>query len=226
MRYITELHAHSSELSGCAEQTVLEVAEDYIKCGYDSLVISNHFSKGRMNGCESYESYVDRFFDAVDFARREFAGRIFIIDGMELNLEGSSNEYLIFGVTREIMHSLPCLFERSIEEVHELFGSVGCLVIQAHPMRWRMTVVKPEWVDGYEVLNTHSEWDSHNAVVRHLAESIAPRHIFTSGTDHHAHSNKPSSGIITRERIETSAQLAQVLRSGDFYIFGKEQRKE
>ena len=45
MVFKTELHAHSEECSECACFPAEKVAEDYIKAGYTTLVLTNHFKR-------------------------------------------------------------------------------------------------------------------------------------------------------------------------------------
>ena len=44
MPYLTELHAHTSEVSRCAHVDAAGVVDRYLSEGYTSLVISNHFN--------------------------------------------------------------------------------------------------------------------------------------------------------------------------------------
>lgn len=45
MKYKTELHCHTSEISACSRETGAEVAAKYIAHGYTTLVVTNHFEK-------------------------------------------------------------------------------------------------------------------------------------------------------------------------------------
>ena len=73
MKYITELHAHSAECSECAEMTADRVALKYIRLGYDTLVLTNHFKQYEVERCGSFEKSVNTLFEAARIAA-EFAG--------------------------------------------------------------------------------------------------------------------------------------------------------
>ena len=148
-------------------------------------------------------------------------GRLNVIPGMELCIKGSRNDYLIFGATREVMYAIPDVFDMELSDIHDHLSANGCLLIQAHPMRWGISLVKPQWIDGYEVLNTHVNHPNHNDIAMLIAKSIGGEgKILTAGSDHHDLEQTPSSGIMTDEPITDAAQLVAVLKSGKYNIFG------
>lgn len=223
-KYKTDLHCHTAEASGCASEGGADTVEKYIRCGYSSVVITNHFSPNHFQsrGEGSYETFVNKFFDAAEVARTAAAGRINVITGLELKTGDSFNDYLIYGADKELMLSVPDIFSYYENKVHDFFSAHDCLVIQAHPMRYGISIVEPQWLDGYEVLNTHTDWDSHNKFARMWAEEVGgPGKIFTAGTDHHDARNIPTSGILTKEPITSERHLVELLRSGDYKIFGE-----
>ena len=222
MTYKTDLHCHTSELSGCSSESASDTVKRYAELGYSSVVITNHFrDHGRKKSGLHYKDYVDLHFEVAERAGREAAGKLHVIPGMELCLNSSANDYLIFGATREIMKGIPDIFRMELSDVHDYLSANGCLLIQAHPLRWGMTLIKPQHIDGYEVLNTHEYHQNHNDVVMLLAKSIGGEgKIYTAGTDHHDACQNPSSGIMTAEPIVNSAQLVQILKEGRYHIFG------
>ncbi len=220
--YKTDLHCHTSEASGCASENGADTVEKYIRCGYSSVAITNHFSPGHFEGFGgSYEKFVERYYNAIDVARRAAGDRFNVLTGMELKTQDSFNDYLVFGTTKEMMLEFSNVFSLYIDKVHEFFSSRGCIVIQAHPMRYGITLIEPEFVDGYEILNTHPEWESHNEIAAMWAKQVGGENaIITAGTDHHDTNNIPTSGILTKEPIRSDEELLKVLRSGDYKIFG------
>lgn len=218
-KYKTELHCHTSEASRCATENTADTVKKYIEAGYTTLTLTNHFARGHMYEHESFDDYVDRYFGAVRLARDSADGAIHIICGMELNLSESSNDYLVFGASEELIRKSPGIFDMSISEAHDYLASFGCIVLQAHPMRFGITMIRPEWVDGYEVLNTHTAWDSHNKIARLWAQEVGgDGKILTSGTDHHDADNMPTGGIITAEPITSEEELLSVLRSSEYEL--------
>ena len=225
MKYKLDLHCHTSEISGCASENLYDTVEKYIKHGYTSLAVTNHFkyeNKSRLGESApmDHKAYVDAHFDVIDEAAKAGGGRINIIPGIEMTLRENRNEYLVFGATREILYGIPEIFEETIERVHDYLSSHGCVVIQAHPMRWGMTLIRPEYVDGYEVLNTHKNHDSHNDLALTLAKRIGGEgKIHTAGTDHHDGCQIPDTGILTDDPVKTGEDLVKILKSGKYEIF-------
>ncbi len=220
--YKTDLHCHTSELSGCSSESTSDTVKRYAELGYTSVVITNHFTSGglRKSGL-SYEAYVDKHFEIAEEGARIMAGRLNVIPGMELCINSARNDYLIFGATREVMYAIPDVFDMELSDIHDHLSANGCLLIQAHPMRWGISLVKPQWIDGYEVLNTHVNHPNHNDIAMLIAKSIGGEgKILTAGSDHHDLEQTPSSGIMTDEPITDAAQLVAVLKSGKYNIFG------
>ena len=44
----TELHFHTSPVSVCSRLTAGDAAEKYSKCGFDALMLTNHYSRSYM----------------------------------------------------------------------------------------------------------------------------------------------------------------------------------
>ena len=217
--YKTELHCHSSEVSGCSSVDVHGVVEKYIAHGYTTLVLTNHLWSG-----ENYEKYcrrVDSVFDACEKAREIAGDRLYVLNGVELALE-DGNDYLLIGVTKEFL-----LSEHNISdlEAHELRGKAnahGILLIEAHPLRYGHVLRHPSEVDGYEVFNGHPEHRSHNEAMDTFADELrAEGKILTSGTDHHDGHHMPNSGIATDEPVTSLEQLVAVLKSGKYSLIKK-----
>ena len=218
-KYKTELHCHTSEASACASECGADTVKQYIECGYTTLVVTNHFSPYQI-GEMPYDRFVKNLFDAAETARKAAGDRLYVLTGMELKLRGSGNEYLVFGVTEEMLMDRTDIFDMSLDEAHRYFNGYGLPLIQAHPMRYGITMVEPELVDGYEVLNAHSAWNSHNDIAHLWAKSVGGEgKILTAGTDHHDHVNTPTAGILTDEPITNSDELIRVLQSGHYDIF-------
>jgi len=220
--YKTDLHCHTSEISGCSSESAADTVERYIELGYTSVVITNHFTIDNLKHLGlSYEEYVDRHFEVAEEAAKLVSGRLNVIPGLELNVKHTGNDYLVFGATREILLGLPDIFNMTIPDIHDYLAENGCLLIQAHPMRFEVTLVRPHWVDGYEVLNTHVNHPNHNDIAMLIAKSIGGEgKILTAGSDHHDREQTPTSGIVTREPIKDAAQLVSILKSGEYHIFG------
>lgn len=219
----TELHCHTAELSGCASESAVDTVRRYAEFGYDSVVFTNHFNSWsfRDTGIATYEDYLKRHFELVSETAESTKTELNLIPGLELALNSSANDYLIFGPYFDVMMSMPNIFDERLEVIHEKLNEAGCLIIQAHPLRFGMQIMRPEYLDGYEIINTHPNHNSHNDIVPLLAKSIGGEgKIFTAGSDHHDPENIPRGGIFTDEPVTDAVQLVDILRSGRYHIFG------
>lgn len=220
--YKTELHAHSLEVSACANANAAYLAGRYLAEGYSALVLTNHwnletFHSPRYTGDPAdHRARTAYFFDGIRKAQKAAeATALTVLAGMELRLEADGkNDYLLYGITEEFVLSHPELQELTLEELSALTRESGILLIQAHPFRDGMTVVSPALLDGYEVFNGHD--DSRNEIARRMGEVTGK--IMTSGSDFHDPENRVSGGIQTKEPIRSSKDLLTVLGHGDYEI--------
>lgn len=223
MEYKTELHCHTKEISPCSSESAEEVAQKYIDNGYTSLVVTNHVGVAMFEYCvkgKDWAEKVNSYFDAIDLVSRAAEGKLHVIDGMELRFPGSINDYLVFGMTRELLLKSEGIFDLQPDTFHEFSKANGLLFIQAHPMRGGMELIPPEHVDGYEVFNGHPAQYSHNKKVEEWVSQFKGEYdlIFTSGTDNHDAYMVPDAGIITDAPITSSDELVNVLKSGKYTL--------
>ena len=222
MKFKTELHCHTAEISPCSNEPGAITAEKYINHGYTTLVVTNHFSDGVADSFikkGSWEANVDAFYDAVELVREAAGDRMHVLCGMELRMERDPNDYLVFGATREAIAAIPDLFEMSIRDAHSRLNEIGAIVVQAHPFRYGMKIVSPANLDGYEIANGHPGQLSHNSIAEMWAKQYTEKKIiFTSGSDNHYKDQEPNAGILTDSPITSNDELLAVLRGGDYEI--------
>ena len=221
MKFKTELHCHTSEVSGCSRETGAEVARKYIEHGYTTLVVTNHFLKWSFDDStgDTWEKKLDWFYDAVDVVRNEAGDRLNVLCGLELRLENDPNDYLVFGAPREAFYEVPYIFDLTIRDAHTYLNGRGAIVIQAHPFRFGMKLTHPSYVDGYEIANGHPGHHSHNDLAEVWARRFVNHHpIMTTGTDEHEPEHVPNGGIVTESPITTNEELLDVLRSGKYEL--------
>lgn len=214
MSYKTELHAHTKEVSPCADLSVQEVADRYIAAGYTTLVLTNHYCDYVIdNAGKSWEEKIAHYLSAYR-TMKEYAGdRLHVLLGCELRFTENFNDYLIFGLTEEFLIENPDLHKMTLKTFSELSRKSGLLLFQAHPFRNRMTVMPPKYLDGIEVFNGHHGHDSRNQ----LADAYARRYglLRSSGSDFHHISSVESAGILTDEPITRMEQLVSALKNGE-----------
>lgn len=219
MPYKTELHCHTSDFSPCAKQNGAEKAQFYIDAGYDTVVVTNHFTANYSDSAD-FEPFVRRFFRAGEIMRDAAADRLNVITGIELRFRDSINDYLVFGMTEEMLLGLSDIFDMGIGNFHAWAMDHDVIVIQAHPFRNGMTVVDHGCLDGAEVYNGEAG-DIANSTAKFWAEQCSAKHpgfIITSGSDHHRADQVPTGGIETEIPITTMDELCTVLRSGEYTL--------
>ena len=214
----TELHCHSKDASPCGKESVEKLVEIYTKAGYDTVVLSNHFAQCVYDyyGCKSMDEYVDLFMNAGEKMIRAAEGKLTVLIGAELRFNDCQNDYLLFGDFYDFIRNTPDLFNLTPQAFHEICKQKGWLFVQAHPFRLGMTVINPEFLDGMEVYNGHIGHPSRNFIAEQWAEAYGL--IKTSGTDLHYDYVPATGGIATQEKIQSMAQLVEILKSGNYTL--------
>lgn len=217
MPFLTELHAHTSEVSRCAHLDAAGVVARYLEAGYTTLVISNHFNNDTLDTAGSdWQSRAAFYLDGWRKAVRAAEGRMHVLLGMEIRFPGSMNDYLVYGLDESYLLSHPYLYDMNLRDFSELAHRDGLLIVQAHPFRNGMTVMRPELLDGYEVYNGHLGHDSRNPIARAWCRTHAK--IPTSGSDFHDPTSAIDAGILTDEPITDIKQLCRLLRCGYYTL--------
>ena len=222
MEFKTELHAHSSECSECAHFPAEKVAENYIKAGYTTLVLTNHFKRYETERIGSYERCAEMVFESAERVRRAAGDRLNVLAAVEIGLNKPRCDYLVYGADLEFLLEDRNLYSETVEELYRRTRMIDAILIQAHPFRDIGVPADPEFLDGYEIRNGSNEPEL-NVLAKDLwRDNIDKAPIATCGTDYHADFTPINSGIITSEPIVTMDQLKAVLRSGNYKLIGGE----
>jgi len=218
-KYKTELHAHTSPASSCSQILPHEMAETYHKKGYDAVVIANHFYAKALEGCtkeEALDRYLKDYEETVAAAEKY---NLKILLATELRFTENNNDYLIYGVDRDILSVCYDYFDKGLETFRREVELSNSVFIQAHPFRDGMTMCNPELLDGAETFNLHPGHNSRIGIaVRYAAENGMK--ITTAGSDFHHpdRGHEAVSALRTKDLPKDSFHLAKILKSGD-YIF-------
>ena len=98
-KYLYEMHFHTKNTSNCANVQAEIAVEEYIKAGYDGIIVTDHMSPSTyMNfGRElmSWKKKVDFFLRGYKKALETANGRINVLLGMELRFKTSEGEMII-----------------------------------------------------------------------------------------------------------------------------------
>lgn len=218
MKYKTELHCHSAEVSKCARITMEEILENYQKEGVSTLVVTNHYSPQTFDHMTdaSWKEKNDYFLSAYHKAKELAGDKMTILLGMEFRNIYSDNDYLIYGVTEEFLYKYSTdeqnFIDMHLKDVADLARQNGMLVFQAHPFRNGMTVINPSYLDGIETLNGHQRHDSRNDIASMWADKF--NLLRCGGSDCHEVGDEAFVSLVTDTKIETNEQLVEVLKSG------------
>ncbi|MBR2905880.1 MAG: PHP domain-containing protein [Lentisphaeria bacterium] len=214
-----DLHVHSKEISSCGKLSVEEIVDIYAGTDYDAIVLTNHFNTETANRLETGET---GDFDEIYFETYEKAflyGKekgLLVLNGYEIRFDGSSNDYLVYGMDRKTAKEYRRFFQMTEAEFGTFARENGFLFYQAHPFRKGMKIVDPACLYGMEVKNTHPRHDSRNDIAMLWAEKFSLRKI--GGSDCHQIQDAAGSGIITERNVKNMDDLTAVLKDGDYII--------
>lgn len=220
-KYKIELHAHTKPASACSEVTSGELIELYSSKGVDAIVLTNHF-----NLCYEYVRELDK--EAVldqylkDFEEAEQIGReygIKILLGCELRFEENMNDYLIYGVDRDVLAKCYDYMAEGVEKFRTEVQLPNSVFLQAHPFRDGMERCTPSLLDGIEAFNLHQGHNSRVCIAARYAKENGLK-ITTAGSDfHHKNRGHEAAAVLrTSSMPNDSFELAEILKSGN-YIF-------
>ncbi|MBR3788884.1 MAG: PHP domain-containing protein [Clostridia bacterium] len=225
MKYKYELHSHTTETSQCAQITAKELVEKYKELGYSGIVITNHYSDFTFSLKEIFnkklrsEHYLKGYRDAKKYETEDFC----VLLGVELRFFLNGNDYLIYGVTEELVEKSPFLLPMYLKRTSAFFRKHGCIIIQAHPFRPYIYRANPKYLDGVEIINGKSTKEENGKALKWAEKKNLK--IKTSGSDCHRITGAGISGIITNEPIKTNDDLLSILKNGEFEIIEKDYAK-
>lgn len=221
-KYLYEMHFHTKNTSNCANVKAEIAVEEYIKAGYNGIIVTDHLSPSTFMkyGREllPWKKKVDFFLRGYKSALKTANGRIPVLLGMELRFRTSEgeNDYLVYGITEEFLYNNPNLLELNSRKFYELAQANNLLVFQAHPFRIGMKVTNPKYLDGVEIFNGNPRHNSSNDI----AEMWAKKYdlLVTSGSDYHEIEDLGSGGIWFNKEITDNKTLVEELLKKDYEI--------
>ena len=223
MEYKYEIHCHTKEVSRCAQISVEKLIEKYKEAGYSGIVLTDHYSPMTFDIPDffSKKKAIDHYLRAWRIAKKYNDENFTVLLGMELRFYATVNDYIIYGVTEEMLYELPFLLSVYIKRASKMLRERGCLFLQAHPFRKLISRANPEYLDGVEVFNGKASEEENTNAEKWAEEINAP--VKTSGSDCHRESGVGYGGIITTEKIKNNEDLIRILKSGNYKLI-KNQR--
>ncbi len=218
MEYKYEIHCHTKEVSRCGQLPVEELIKKYKEAGYSGIVLTDHYSPMTFDLPDffSKKKAIDHYLRAWRIAKQYNDENFKVLLGMELRFYATVNDYLVYGITEEMLFDLPFLLPLYIKKASKLLRARGCLFLQAHPFRKLITRADPKYLDGVEVFNGKADKEANQNSEKWAEEINAP--VRTSGSDCHRESGVGLGGIITTEPIKTNDDLIRILKSGNYKL--------
>ena len=222
--FIYEMHQHTAPCSACGKGDPQKTVYALKEAGFSGMVITNHFYHGNTGISRDlpWADFVAAYENDYLAAKKAGEGIDFdVIFGIEEHI-GKGKEIMLYGITPEFLYRHPELRDGKLESFSKAAREFGALVIQAHPYRNRSYVADPdenlplEYLDGFESYNVCNVGDENE---RAHAYALEHSLIETAGSDAHFEFQAVRYGISCPHRIKTSAELAAVLKSGDYELY-------
>ena len=212
-KYRTELHAHSFPVSKCGKFSSDEVVRIYAAEGCNALVLTNHLTEKLLIDRtveEATEFYLSDYYKAKK-AGEELG--VNVIFGVEIRFSGTSNDYLIYGVSPDDVPTLLEFCQQDIETFYKGFKNENNVILHAHPFRSNMEPTPLGSVDGIETLNLHP---GHNSKIG-FAAKFARQHKLTvcGGSDFHEEGRHALCFARTKELPKDSHDIAKAILSNE-----------
>ena len=213
--YKIETHLHTAESSPCSKLSGAEMVELYHKAGYKTVIVTDHFIQKYLDGydSENWKNAVDRFFLGYRNAKEkgDEVG-VNVILSAEIHLSTVPGDYLVYGITPEILYNYPDICKVTHEEFYKIMHENGVLVVQAHPRRDGGTYSDYSCIDGFEIHNSNPRHENYTD----LAEAQAKEHnlYMTAGSDAHRLDDYALSGMISENEIKTMDEFIELVKSG------------
>jgi len=216
--YLFEMHAHTAEVSPCAQVPAQDVVERYIGEGYDGLVITDHMSPAVFTDYAdaAWKDKVDYFTAGYRKARAAAHGRITVLCGMEIAFQNETNDYLVYGITERFLLANPDIIAMGLKRFSLLAAAEGLPLFQAHPFRVNMKVANWRLLDGIEVYNGNSSHNSNNDIARLWAEKHRLRML--SGSDFHRFFGMSPGGVYFPGPVTNNRELTDALKKNNYRL--------
>ncbi len=217
-KYKYDLHVHTSPVSTCADFTPEETVKKYAELGFNGFVLTNHFTQlgaGKYPTLSDFVSYYLNDYSEAVYYGRKYGVKVML--GLEIRFPENSNDYLVYGLDENDVARAAEYLSADYKTFYREFKNDRNIILQAHPLRKTVTLCDLDYVDGIEAFNMHP---GHNASIS-LATKLArenPRLLVTGGTDFHHDGHEGLCATCSREMIEDSFGISELIKSRDFIL--------
>lgn len=227
-KYQYEMHLHTKEFGWCAHVMAKDIVDAYVKAGYDGICVTNHFFSEGMDSMAgtTWNDKVDSWLVGYEAARKQAAKYqdFDVILGAELRIEQGYEDFLLYGVTREILIQNPDIFQYSQKECFDFANENNMLLFQAHPFRAWLNLKDLKYLHGLEVFNGNPRHDSHDLNALKIARNNTNLLLIT-GSDYHETGDEATAALLFESRIKDSSQLVDSLKKGEGELWIKPSQK-
>jgi len=220
-QYRYEMHLHTKEFGWCAHVWAKDIVDTYVREGYDGICVTNHYFSEGMDSLpgvtweEKVESWLDGYKAATKQAEK-YPG-FDVILGVEIRIDEGYEDFLIYGVTRDLLVSNPQIFHYKLKELFDFCDRNNLLLYQAHPFRKWLNLRDTKYLHGLEVYNGNPRHDSHNERALEVAQQY--NMLMIAGSDYHEIGDEASAAMVFDFKINDSRQMADALRRGSGKIW-------
>ncbi len=214
--YRYEIHLHTSETSPCGRVPGARCAALHAAAGYDAVCVTDHYFRAiaeRLPGRDP-ASRAHAWLSGFRAVREEGSRLgLTVLPAMELRFDDSWNDYLVYGITEELLACHPALYAMDWTRFRAFADEHGLFVAQAHPYRDGCRPTDPRRLDGIETWNGNPRHDSRNASAEALAD-LHPHLVRLAGSDFHQECDLAGASMRLPGLAQDSAELVRLLRAG------------
>ena len=224
MSYKYETHFHTAESSRCGQTPAVEAVRHFKERGYDGLFITDHiigycssFATPEMSWEEKVACQAEGYLCAKAEGDR-IGLKVFF--GIEAAFYGTCH-ILTYNLSIEWLLKHPEIMEKSFSEYCDFVHEAGGFVVQAHPFRYRddeIHLLLPQ-MDAIEGVNGCNDEMANELSIAYARLAEKP---MVAGSDMHDISQIQRNGIETQKPLDSALDYLNVIKSGEFKIFGEE----
>jgi len=221
MPYKFEPHAHTAEVSGCANISAKNLVEAYHSAGFDSIAITDHMHGYLLHRFKhNWDKVVDFFLKGYKNAKKhgDKLG-LGVLLGMELSFASAPGmDYLVYGIDEKFLRKNPDLPLLNLKEFSRRYKD-ELLIIQAHPFRYGNEIVYHQHLHGIEIYNSNPRHESCNKKAQDLCKN-RPKLCPISASDTHEPGDIARGWIELKRPVSDGSQMRELIL-GREYELGK-----
>lgn len=214
-----EIHCHTNEVSACGWVDAKSVTRMHKDAGFEGICITDHYHEEffirnkQLNYKDIVKKYFSGFHSAYDEGERI---GLKVFPGMEIKFTENYNDYLVYGITEDMVYDNPYMFKMGIENFSDFARKNDMLIFQAHPFRDNLVRANPVFIDGVEAINGNLRHDSRN----HLSNQFAEDNnlIKIGGSDFHRECDINLIAMDFTIEILENADLVKAIRYRNYTI--------